>query len=598
MPLISPEMQPYVALALLAALFVAFLVERFPPDVTAAGAAALFVLLGLTPHDQVLEVFANPAPITIAAMFVISGALVRTGLLDALAALVIARAESRPALALMAFLGATVLASGVVNNTPVVLILIPVMIRLARSLGLPETKLLIPLSYAAILGGTLTLIGSSSNLLVAGVAGDLGLEGFGIFEIAPVGLAVAVGGGVAMALLGPWLLPDRRSRGDAGDAEETVFLSEFRVLEDYPKIGQPLAEVADLTRPGIRITALRQGGKLIRGDLDDHVLTAGDVLVALATTSEILTLRDLPGIAVGLRRGVAARNGEDELLVAEAMVTPTHGSTHDTVAQLSVGYRYGLRVLGAYRQGHVAGPDLGSARLRPADKLLLEGTSEGFDRLAQGGELVSISRASGRAYRRRRAPLALLGLVLVVGLAALDVAPIAILALLAVAGILLCRCIDNDEAWGSIDAGILVLIFSMLIVGQGLQETGTVAFVVAWAAPWLEGLPPIALLAALYALTSILTETVTNNAVAVVVTPIAVALAQETGIDPRPLVVGVMMGASASFATPVGYQTNTLVYGAGDYRFSDFLKIGLPMNIIVGVVAVLVIPLVFPLVPA
>ncbi len=598
MPLISPEMQPYVALALLAALFVAFLVERFPPDVTAAGAAALFVLLGLTPHDQVLEVFANPAPITIAAMFVISGALVRTGLLDALAALVIARAESRPALALMAFLGATVLASGVVNNTPVVLILIPVMIRLARSLGLPETKLLIPLSYAAILGGTLTLIGSSSNLLVAGVAGDLGLEGFGFFVIAPVGLAVAAGGGVAMALLGPWLLPDRRSRGDAGDAEETVFLSEFRVLEDYPKIGQPLAEVADLTRPGIRITALRQGGKLIRGDLDDHVLTAGDVLVALATTSEILTLRDLPGIAVGLRRGVAARNGEDELLVAEAMVTPTHGSTHDTVAQLSVGYRYGLRVLGAYRQGHVAGPDLGSARLRPADKLLLEGTSEGFDRLAQGGELVSISRASGRAYRRRRAPLALLGLVLVVGLAALDVAPIAILALLAVAGILLCRCIDNDEAWGSIDAGILVLIFSMLIVGQGLQETGTVAFVVAWAAPWLEGLPPIALLAALYALTSILTETVTNNAVAVVVTPIAVALAQETGIDPRPLVVGVMMGASASFATPVGYQTNTLVYGAGDYRFSDFLKIGLPMNIIVGVVAVLVIPLVFPLVPA
>ncbi len=598
MPLISPEMQPYVALALLAALFVAFLVERFPPDVTAAGAAALFVLLGLTPHDQVLEVFANPAPITIAAMFVISGALVRTGLLDALAALVIARAESRPALALMAFLGATVLASGVVNNTPVVLILIPVMIRLARSLGLPETKLLIPLSYAAILGGTLTLIGSSSNLLVAGVAGDLGLEGFGIFEIAPVGLAVAAGGGVALALLGPWLRPDRRSRGDAGDAEETVFLSEFRVLEDYPKIGQPLAEVADLTRPGIRITALRQGGKLIRGDLDDHVLTAGDVLVALATTSEILTLRDLPGIAVGLRRGVAARNGEDELLVAEAMVTPTHGSTHDTVAQLSVGYRYGLRVLGAYRQGHVAGPDLGSARLRPADKLLLEGTSEGFDRLAQGGELVSISRASGRAYRRRRAPLALLGLVLVVGLAALDVAPIAILALLAVAGILLCRCIDNDEAWGSIDAGILVLIFSMLIVGQGLQETGTVAFVVAWAAPWLEGLPPIALLAALYALTSILTETVTNNAVAVVVTPIAVALAQETGIDPRPLVVGVMMGASASFATPVGYQTNTLVYGAGDYRFSDFLKIGLPMNIIVGVVAVLVIPLVFPLVPA
>ena len=186
---------------------------------------------------------------------------------------------------------------------------------------------------------------------------------------------------------------------------------------------------------------------------------------------------------------------------------------------------------------------------------------------------------------------------MVVGLAAFEVAPIALLALGAVAAILLCRCIDNDEAWGSINAGIIVLLLAMLIIGIGLEETGTVALIVETLAPWLEELPPIVLLAALYALTSILTETVTNNAVAVVVTPIAVALGQQTGIDPRPLVVAVMMGASASFATPVGYQTNTLVYGAGDYRFADFLRIGVPMNLIVGAAAVLVITLVFPLTP-
>ncbi|MCZ4261534.1 SLC13 family permease [Limimaricola sp. G21655-S1] len=596
MPLIPAELQPIVALLALALLFVAFLIERYPPDVTAAGAAALFVMLGLTPADRVLEVFSNPAPITIAAMFVISGALVRTGLLDALAALVIARAETRPVVALGVFLGATLLASGIVNNTPVVLILIPVIIRLARSLGIAETRLLIPLSYAAVLGGTLTLIGSSTNILVAGVAAEHGLETFRIFEIAPVGLAVAAVGGVALALLGPWLLPDRRARGDAGVAE-TTFLTEIRLLDGHAGIGKPLSEVADLTRPGIRITARREGARLRRSGLEEHVVASGDIFVAMATTSEILTLRALPGVVVGLRRGTGARVGDEDLLVAEAMVTPAHGSPRDTVSQLSVGYRYGLRVLGAHRQGHVPGPDLGSARLRPADKLLLEGTAEGLDRLAQGNELVSVTRPSGRAYRRRRAPLALLALLMVVGLAAFEVAPIALLALGAVAAILLCRCIDNDEAWGSIDAGIIVLILAMLIIGIGLEETGTVALIVETLAPWLEELPPIVLLAALYALTSILTETVTNNAVAVVVTPIAVALGQQTGIDPRPLVVAVMMGASASFATPVGYQTNTLVYGAGDYRFADFLRIGVPMNLIVGAAAVLVIPLVFPLTP-
>ncbi|WP_369385470.1 SLC13 family permease [Limimaricola cinnabarinus] len=411
-----------------------------------------------------------------------------------------------------------------------------------------------------------------------------------------MGLALGAVGGVALAVLGPWLLPDRRARNDAG-ANETTFLTEIRLLEGHPGLGKPLAEVADLSRPGIRITARREGARLRRSNLDEHVVSVGDVFVAMATTSEILTLRDIAGLGVGLRRGTGGRASEEDLVVAEAMVTPTHGSPRDTVSQLSVGYRYGLRVLGAHRQGHVPGADLGSARLRPADKLLLEGTTEGFDRLAQGGELVSVTRPSGRAYRRRRAPLALLALFAVVGLAAFDVAPISLLALGAVAAILLCRCIDNDEAWGSVDAGILVLILSMLIVGVGLEETGTVALIVDTLAPWLEGLPPIALLAALYALTSILTETVTNNAVAVVVAPIAVALGQETGVDPRALVVAVMMGASASFATPVGYQTNTLVYGAGEYRFSDFLKIGLPMNLIVGLAAVLVIPLVFPLTP-
>ncbi|PYE84222.1 SLC13 family permease [Pseudoroseicyclus aestuarii] len=596
MPLIPAELQPYVALALLVLLFAAFMFEKYPPEVTAVIAAGVFVVLGLVQQDQILGVFANSAPVTIAAMFVISGALVRTGLLDALAAQAIARAEGHPALAVVVFLGATVIASGFVNNTPVVLVLIPVIIRLARSLGIAETRLLIPLSYAAVLGGTLTLIGSSTNLLVAGVAEAQGLENFSIFSITLPGIVCVLIGGTALGILAPLLLPDRRSRGVTGAEDgERAFLTELRVLEGYRGIGSALGEIADFNRQGIKVTAVRRGRTLSREALAERVVELGDVLVAQATTSEILTLRDLPGIEVGLRRGVGPRNPEDDLTVAEAMVSPAAASGGETVSQLSVGYRYGLRVLGANRPGHVAGPELGSVRLRPADRILLEGTDRGFERLAQGGELVSIGRAPGRAYRRRRAPLALLALVMVVGLAAFGVAPIEVLALLAVAAILAFRCIDSDEAWSSVDAGILVLILSMLVVGQGLQNSGAVELVVGGLAPWLEGLPPIVLLAAVYTLTSILTELVTNNAVAVVVTPVAIALAQQTGLDPRALVVAVMLAASASFATPVGYQTNTLVYGAGDYKFTDFLKIGVLMNVIVGITAILVIPIWFPL---
>ncbi|MBU2327629.1 MAG: anion permease, partial [Alphaproteobacteria bacterium] len=212
-------------------------------------------------------------------------------------------------------------------------------------------------------------------------------------------------------------------------------------------------------------------------------------------------------------------------------------------------------------------------------------TPEALDELSHESELVSVTRSTARAFRPTKAPLALLALGLVVVLAAFDVMDIGILAMIAVPAILILRCIDADEAWGSIEGGILILIFSMLVVGQGLQETGAVTLVVDTAMPLMSAVSPFVVLLLVYALSSTLTECVTNNAVAVILTPIVIGLGQQLGIEPRALVVAVMFGASASFATPIGYQTNTLVYGAGNYRFSDFVKIGLPMNIIVGFVS-------------
>ena len=569
-----------IGLVILCFLFAGFIMERFPAAVVAVLGACMFLFLGIIDSDGLFSVFSNTAPITIAAMFILSGALLRTGTIDAIAGFIIKRAKRHPKLAVAEmFLGAFV-ASAFMNNTPVVIVLIPIILRLSRATGFSSKKLLIPLSFICILGGTTTLIGTSTNLIVDAVARDQGMAGFGIFEITPYGLIAAVAGTIMMVFFSSWLLPGGDVKGQFDSSDESDFLTELTVRRNASVIDKKLSAVPELRRAGLEVTAVKRLSSYIRHDLDFHELRAGDRIVVQLDLAELISLRESADFKVGIvHKGDAGPMGEE---LVEATVAPNHPSIGNRLYDIPFLSQLDVRILGMTRYRNLPRSDLTNARIHAADRLLVTGSSDDIHRMYQNPNLFGVGQTKIRAFRRDRAPIAIGALVAVVVLAALNIIPLAVAAILAVGAILLARCIDAEEAWGSIDGNVLVLIFGMLAVGLGLQQAGSVDLIVSELTPFLRQVPPWGLVFAIYVLSVIMTEIVTNNAVAIIITPIAIALGNDLGVDPRPLVIAVMFAASASFATPIGYQTNTLVYAAGNYRFTDFFKAGIPLTFGVG----------------
>jgi di/tricarboxylate transporter len=584
MPPVDPMWQMWATFAVIAGAIVIYASERLAMEITSAGVlAVLLVLFHFAPVGEggnlldaaaLLAGFADPALITILALIVVGQGLIQTGAIEMVIAPVTGRLGARH-LVMMSLLFAGIIAlSAFINNTPVVVIFIPVVMALAQRAALSPGRYMMAVSFSAILGGMTTLIGSSANLLVSGVVQDLGMPAIGFFDFSLPGLFLAGIGVVYLILIAPRLLPDRATMAhEYVGIDGRHYIAQITVRPDSRLIGERAVAGRFEALPEMTVRLFQRGNKTELPPYDDIVIEAGDVLVVAATRRALAeALPSTPSLLP-----VDGEVGDSDQVMVEAMVAPASRMVGRNLRQVGFHYQTQCLVLGVQRRSRMLRENLDAIRMEVGDILLILGHSSDVRALRRIRDIVllewSAHDVAARRYARRAA--AIFGLV-VIGAAA-GLMPIVILAVSGAVAMLVAGCLNVRQAGRSLDRRVILLLPAALAMGAAMQATGGAAYLAHLLVAYSAGWGPAITLAALFLVVAVLTNLISNSATAVLFTPIAVGTAVELGVSPWPFVHAVIFAANCCFATPIGYQTNLLVMGPGHYRFADFLKVGGPL---------------------
>jgi di/tricarboxylate transporter len=592
-----------IVLAVLALVLGLLIFTRIPPDAVLVGGLTLLLVapvplasgwkLGVITAEQAFGGFSNPGMLTVGVLFIVVTGLRETGGIDWIAQSVLGRPQTvRRALARILF--PVVALSTFLNNTPVVAMLIPAVSEWAKKLKLTPSKLMIPLSYAAILGGICSLIGTSTNLVVAGlVITQTNLPPLGMFDITWVGLPCAVVGSLFLLLFGPKLLPTRGSPA-AEMSDPRQYTAEMIVPAGSPLIGKSIEQAGLRHLPGSYLTEIERQGMSILAVSPEETLQANDRLIFAGIVESIRDLQNLRGLVPATNQVFKLDSPRYRRQLFEAVVSNTCPLAGKTIRDGRFRNRYNAVVLAVARGGERIQRKIGDIELRPGDTLLIEAAPTFAQQNRDSRDFFLVSAIEDSTPRRHeRALVALLILIGMVVLAATGVVSMLVAAVVAAALMVLTRCCGLIEARNSVDWGVLIVIGAALGLGAAIESSGA-AQLLAGAVLGVAGGNPYFTLIGVYLVTWLMTEILTNNAAVALMFPIAIAAAQQLGVNLLPFVMVLMIAGSASFATPIGYQTNLMVYGPGGYRFTDYTRIGVPISLLVGLTALLVAPLVWP----